>query len=255
VANQTLDANRITLTETGRRYEAQNDVPRPRWIRRVLIGVGGVVLFFALGLSLLAYADYDIAGNGATSPGARARWVWGQGDHLHYAVHIIQAHVFDLCPCTRRIAGAQYWRAHFHALTLRQQRVAANSHPNTASEWVDYFVGPLAVSLDWAHDAVTWLGGQRPSQEAIVLMDQYEFQPSVVEIVRGTTVTWRNVDEVGDAHTVTADSGQVAKFDSDFVEPDESFSYTFTERGRYTYYSVDAGQPGGQGMAGVVVVR
>ncbi len=249
------DANRITLTETGRRYEAANAVPRPRWIKRVLIAIASAVILFLLGLCALAYADYDVAGNGATSPAARARWVWVQGDHLHYAVHIMQARLFDLCPCTRRVAGAQYWRAHFHALTPRQQAVAANSHPSTASEWADYFIGPFAVSLDWAHDAVTWLSGQRPSQEAIVVMDQYQFQPPVVEIVRGTTVLWRNVDELGDAHTVTADPGQVVKFDSDFIEPDENFAYTFTERGRYTYYSADAGQPGLQGMAGTVIVR
>jgi plastocyanin len=255
VAKSTLGVDPITLSETARRYEAAYAMRRPRWIRRALIAITGVVVFCLLGLVMLAYADYDMAGNGATSPGARAKWVWVQGDHLHFAVHIAQARLFDLCPCTRRVAGAQYYRAHFHALTPRQQALAANSHPRTVSEWADYFVAPFVVGLDWVHDGVTWLGGQRPSQEAIVIMDLYEFQPAEVDIARGTTVTWRNVDELGEAHTVTAYPGQLVKFDSGFLEPDESFSYTFTERGRFTYYSVDAGQPGQPGMSGVVVVR
>lgn len=255
MAKQTLSAPRVTLTETGRRFEAAQSAPGRRWIRRVVIAVACLVGLGLLGLFLLAYADYDIAGNGSPSTSARIRWVWLQGDHLHYAVHITQARVFDLCPCTRRLAAEQYRRAHFHALTPRQQAVAANSHPLTTAQWVDYFVGPFAVSLDWLHDGVSWLSGQRPSQQVMIDMGNYEFQPAEITVGRGTTVTWRNTDELGEAHWVVADSGQAAKFDSAPLEPDELFAYTFTDRGTFTYYCSLHGAPGQQGMSGVIVVH
>ena len=250
-----MHAPRITLTEVGRRFEEEQGKSGPNWIRRALTVLAAVVSLSLLSLFMLAYADYDTAGNGSPSTSARIQWVWVHGDHLHFAVHIAQAHLFDLCPCTRRVAAAQYWRAHFHAVTPRQQAVAANSRPQSASQWVDYFVGPFAVGFDWLHDGVNWLGGQRPSQQVTVDMGDYEFQPVEISIARGTTVTWRNTDELGEAHTVVADDGQLVKFGSDPLEPDESFTYTFTERGRFIYYCSLHGEPGHQGMSGVVVVH
>ena len=52
-----------------------------------------------------------------------------------------------------------------------------------------------------------------------------------------------NVDELYEAHTVTTDPGQSVRFDSDFLLPDESFQFTFTERGRYLYYCRAHGGP------------
>jgi len=209
------------------------------------------VLVAALTLSLLTLADFEMAGNGSPSTAERLAWVWDRGDHLHFAVHIAQARLFDICPCTRRAAGDQYYEAHFHALTPHQVALAADSNPHTASDWVEYVVGPFAVGFDWIHDGIAWIGGQRPSQQATVLMDQYEFEPPEVHIARGTTVTWRNVDEEGEAHTITADPSQAVKFDSGWVLPDESFQYTFTERGRFFYYCQAHGAPGQEGLAGM----
>jgi plastocyanin len=196
-----------------------------------------------------------MAGNGSPDPRARAEWTLASGDHLHFAFHIMAGRVLDLCPCTRRAAGAQYFRAHFHALTPLQKTVADNSHPGTPAQWANYFFGPAQVAFAWVGDGMHWLGGQRPALEMVVNMDSYAFSPAEIHIARGTTVTWRNVDQLGEAHTVTADPGQVPKFDSDFLEPDESFSYTFTERGRFAYYCRVDGQPGLQGMSGLVVVE
>lgn len=128
-------------------------------------------------LFLLAYADFEMAGNGSPSTAARIKWVWVQGDHLHFAVHIAGARLFDVCPCTRRLATEQYRRAHFHALTPLQQALAANSRPHSASQWADYIVGPLAVGVEWLHDGVSWISGRRPTQQITVQMGDYEFQP------------------------------------------------------------------------------
>ena len=57
------------------------------------------------------------------------------------------------------------------------------------------------------------------------------FDPVIIRVTAGTTVTWMNDDDV--AHTVTADEGE---FDSGFVNPGQSWSHTFTEPGTYRYY-------------------
>jgi plastocyanin len=58
----------------------------------------------------------------------------------------------------------------------------------------------------------------------------FAFEPAMVMIEPGTTVTWTNT---GDRpHTVTADDGS---FDSGRLDPGEQFSFTFTEPGTFTY--------------------
>jgi plastocyanin len=226
-----------------------------RLLRWTLLSVGGLIAFGILSLFLLALADFEMAGNGSADARSRAAWVLDRGDHLHYAVHILQARVFDICPCTRRAAATQYFEAHFHALTPWQRAVAADTHPRTASEWAAYVIGPFMVGIEWAHDGVSWLAGNHPTQQAVVAMDSYQFDRAEIHIPRGTTVTWRNVDDFAEAHTVTADPNQADWFDSGLLVPDETFSHTFTERGRYAYYCRQHGAPGGVQMAGVVIVE
>jgi plastocyanin len=178
-----------------------------------------------------------------------------RGDHLHFAGHIVVGRVLDLCPCTRRAAAAQYFYAKFHALTPRQKGVAANTNPHTPSEWAAYVSGPFAVGFEWLGDGVAWLRGQRPSSMVTIALDQYEMMPNQIHVARGTTVVWRNVDEVGEAHTVTTDPATwILKFDSDLLLPSEQFQVVFTERGQYNYYCRVHGAPDGAGMSGVIFV-
>jgi plastocyanin len=236
---------------------AMQDVPErrlPRWAFRSLLGVGLAVFLAVFGLALLGVADFSMAGNGSPDARARLEWAWDRGDHLHFAVHILSARVLDVCPCTRRAADAQYYYARFHAVTPRQRAVATNTHPNNVGAFVGYVVGPAQVGLEWIGDGISWLGGNRPPLAVVVGLDQFSVTPPEIHVVRGTTVTWRNVDQLGEAHTVTADPGQATKFDSDFLEPDEQFAFTFTERGRYSYFCRVHGAPNLQGMAGIVIV-
>jgi plastocyanin len=235
-----------------------DDVPDrrlPDWVVRGLLALGLVVLLGMLSVGLLGLADFSMAGNGSPDMRARLQWAWDSGDHLHYAGHLVAGRILDLCPCTRRAADAQYYYAHFHAITPRQRAVVNNTHPGNPAAWVAYVVGPAAVGLDWIGDGISWVGGRRPALDVVVSLNDYTFAPSEIHVARGTKVTWRNVDEVGEAHTITADPGQLSTFDSDFLEPDEQFDFTFTERGRYAYYCRVHGAPGLDGMAGIVVVE
>ncbi len=56
------------------------------------------------------------------------------------------------------------------------------------------------------------------------------FGPSELTIAVGDTVTWTNADD--SPHTVTDEAGS---FDSGNVDAGQTFSFTFTEPGTYTY--------------------
>jgi plastocyanin len=64
----------------------------------------------------------------------------------------------------------------------------------------------------------------------VEIRDQGFSAPSLT-VKPGTTVTWVNHDD--DTHTVTS---TVETFRSPGLDPDETFSYTFTKPGTYEYY-------------------
>jgi plastocyanin len=90
---------------------------------------------------------------------------------------------------------------------------------------------------------------QAAAGEAEVEMEDFQFRSQVLVIKVGTTVKWGNRDDV--SHTATSDADV---WDSGFLAKGEEFSFTFTEPGVYPYYCIPHGGPGGQGMAGTVVV-
>jgi len=57
------------------------------------------------------------------------------------------------------------------------------------------------------------------------------FSPSTLTVPVGTTVTWKNLDNV--AHHVVSDTGA---FDSGVLNNGQSFNFTFTKAGNYPYH-------------------
>lgn len=84
---------------------------------------------------------------------------------------------------------------------------------------------------------------------ATVIVVDSAYQPREIEVDPGTTVTWEQVGQL--PHTVTADDGS---FDSGEMGQGDTFSHSFPQPGSFPYYCEFHGAPGGQGMAGVVVV-
>ena len=66
---------------------------------------------------------------------------------------------------------------------------------------------------------------------ASVSIANFSFTPAKLSISVGTTVIWTNNDSV--THTVTADGGA---FDSNNLSPGNTFSFTFSKAGTYTYH-------------------
>lgn len=66
---------------------------------------------------------------------------------------------------------------------------------------------------------------------ADVEMPEKLYVPRHLDVLVGTTVTWRNTDRT--THTVTEDEDV---FDSGHLRPGDSFSRTFRERGTFTFH-------------------
>ena len=64
-----------------------------------------------------------------------------------------------------------------------------------------------------------------------VTIANFAFSPQTLMVKVGTKVTWTNKDKV--THTVTADKGA---FSSGPLAPGNSFSFTFTQAGTYSYH-------------------
>ena len=84
---------------------------------------------------------------------------------------------------------------------------------------------PIAITdLPLEADAPSASGAQ-------VLLDNFSFSPAVATVPVGTTVTWKNHDDV--PHTVMSTE---QKFRSPVLDTDEQFSHRFDAPGTYPYF-------------------
>jgi plastocyanin/glucose/arabinose dehydrogenase len=87
-----------------------------------------------------------------------------------------------------------------------------------------------------------------PNVGTSVVAQNFAFNPQDLTIPANTTVTWTNPDTV--EHTVTFDDRSV---DSGLFGPGQTFQYTFTAPGTYSYFCIPHGSPG-SGMHGTINV-
>jgi plastocyanin len=64
-----------------------------------------------------------------------------------------------------------------------------------------------------------------------VAIEDFYFEPADAAIQPGDTIMW--VNEGNTPHTVTSDDG---RFDSEVLNPGESFMFTFPESGTFSYH-------------------
>jgi len=111
------------------------------------------------------------------------------------------------------------------------------------------FTVPLTLSRWFGHKARPPAPAAAPATAAgtavNTLIKGMAFPQAHIEIAVGTTITWKNEDQV--SHTVTAtDKG----FDSGMIDPGRSWSHTFDQPGTYTYFCLPH-----PFMKGTVVVK
>jgi plastocyanin len=71
-----------------------------------------------------------------------------------------------------------------------------------------------------------------PTKPVEVKIDNFTFGPPTVTVPAGTTVKWINRDDI--PHTVVSEDKST--FKSKALDTDDSYSYTFTKPGTYTYF-------------------
>ncbi|MGQ0604244.1 MAG: cupredoxin domain-containing protein [Anaerolineales bacterium] len=75
-----------------------------------------------------------------------------------------------------------------------------------------------------------------PPSTAEAKIQLFAFKPGSLEVPAGTTVTWTNMDAIEHSVTHGAPPEAGGKFDSDFFTQGQTFNFTFTEPGKYTYF-------------------
>jgi plastocyanin len=95
------------------------------------------------------------------------------------------------------------------------------------------FAAPILMALLLLFvGAAKVAANDQPSQaSAAVKIDNFVFGPQTVTVPVGATVTWTNSDDI--PHTAVSTEGA---FKSKVMDTDETFSYTFTKAGTYSYY-------------------
>jgi len=79
--------------------------------------------------------------------------------------------------------------------------------------------------------AANVLSANAQSQTGAVSIDNFTFNPQILRIKAGTTVTWTNKDDI--PHAIAAVGKQ---FKSKVMDTDNSYSFTFTTPGSYAYF-------------------
>ena len=72
--------------------------------------------------------------------------------------------------------------------------------------------------------------GLAHAEEMKVTIDNFTFSPVELKVKVGDTVTWTNHDDI--PHAVVS----AGKYRSRTLDTDDSFSFTFTTAGDYTYF-------------------
>jgi plastocyanin len=87
----------------------------------------------------------------------------------------------------------------------------------------------LGIGFVVAATILLQLGGAQ-AEETMVMIDNFTFVPQQLNVKVGTTVTWKNRDDI--PHTLVSPG----KFRSKVLDTDNSFSFTFTAAGDYNYF-------------------
>jgi plastocyanin len=87
----------------------------------------------------------------------------------------------------------------------------------------------LGIRLAIAAAILLQLGGAH-AEETMVMIDNFTFEPQQLNVKVGTTVTWKNRDDI--PHMLVS----AGKFRSKTLDTDDSFSFTFTSAGDYKYF-------------------
>lgn len=94
-------------------------------------------------------------------------------------------------------------------------------------------VSPTIASEIQPEAADTRPDGALVTRDIRVVIEDFKFEPSHLTISPGTKITWVNKDD--EPHSATS-SEKPKRFDSGVLDSEQTFSFTFTERGTFSYF-------------------
>jgi len=97
------------------------------------------------------------------------------------------------------------------------------------SRWSLYLAASVLVALAALPAAQESVAAGPPSAE--VKIDNFSFTPPTLTVKAGTQITWRNADDI--PHTVVSDD---QSFKSKVLDTDETFTFTASKPGTYSYF-------------------
>lgn len=92
---------------------------------------------------------------------------------------------------------------------------------------------PDAAHLDGANEGATL--DATAQTDVTVTMTDFKYDPQILKVRKGATVTWQNNGPAG--HDVTPASNSPQQFEgSELLAKGEKYSFTFNETGKYYYF-------------------
>jgi len=89
----------------------------------------------------------------------------------------------------------------------------------------------LLIAFSVSCQATPPMEGETASTTTEINISGFAFVPTDITVAVGATVTWTNLDSA--AHTVTSETNL---FDSGNLARNATFSYSFANRGTFSYY-------------------
>jgi plastocyanin len=127
-------------------------------------------------------------------------------------------------------AGAQ--PMYYQQDQMMQPQEQQMQAPAPAAQYVQEAPAPTTAADQYAAaPSTTPTAARQQGQGTTVSIQDFFFAPAQVNVQPGTTVTWVNNGSA--PHTVTADDGS---FDSETLQPGQSFSFTFANVGTFSYH-------------------
>ena len=103
------------------------------------------------------------------------------------------------------------------------------------------------------YTATATTGGGPPPGPTVQVRNNF-FDPAIITISVGQTVTWVWANDQIQDHNVLPDAGTIPGRSGAPEDGPTTFSFTFTEVGTFRYFCQNHGAPNGIGMSGRVVV-
>jgi plastocyanin len=142
-------------------------------------------------------------------------------------IHLTLAEAIVFPPCLRKSAG-EFFRG-----GLRLERIMKNLKRLL---FIAFLMVLESAGAGLGASPTTTASATQPATQpavsATVAIDNFRFDPEVVTVPIGATVTWINHDDV--PHTVTATVKK--SFGSGALDTDDHFSHFFSKPGEFTYY-------------------